>query len=97
MERHILTCLLVLGIIKTNGLIALSRYPIKYLELDFVSINFKITILSTLTSQMLLLFCRIKTFLLLFLSLQISTLLFYQKQFVISYYLIDMSIFLKIS
>ena len=42
---------IILGITKTNGLISLSKYPVKYLELDF------------------------KTFLVLFLSLQISTLL----------------------
>ena len=36
---HVLTYPLILGIVKTNGLIALSHFiPIKYLELDFVSI-----------------------------------------------------------
>ena len=48
---NVLAYPLILGIIKTNGLIALSKYSIKYLELVFVSINFEITILSTLTSQ----------------------------------------------
>ena len=37
--------------IKTNGLIVLSKYPVKYLELVFVLTNFEVTILSTLTSQ----------------------------------------------
>ena len=48
---NVLTYLLILGIIKTHGLIVLSKYPIKYLELVFVLTNFEITILSTLTSQ----------------------------------------------
>ena len=42
---NVLAYPLILGIIKTNGLIALSKYSIKYLELVFVSINFEITIL----------------------------------------------------
>ena len=42
---------LVLGIIKTNGPRTFAKYPIKYLELVFVSTNFEMTILSTLTSQ----------------------------------------------
>ena len=42
---------LILGIIKTNALIALSNFnPVKYLELVFVLTNFEITMLSTLTS-----------------------------------------------
>ena len=48
---NILTYPLILGIIKTIGLIALSKYSIKYLELVFVLTNFEITILSALTSQ----------------------------------------------
>ena len=48
---NVLTYPPILGIIKTNGLIVLSIYPIKYLELVFVLTNFEITILSTLTSQ----------------------------------------------
>ena len=39
------------GIIKTNGHIALAKYPIKYLELLFTLISFEITILPTLTTQ----------------------------------------------
>ena len=39
---NVLTHPLILGIIKTNILTALSEYPIKYLELVFVSINFEI-------------------------------------------------------
>ena len=58
-----LTYPLILGIIKTDGLIVLSKYPIKYLELVFVSINFEKTILSTLPSQIIIgFFCRIKPF-----------------------------------
>ena len=45
------TCPLILVIIKTNGLVSLSKYPIKYLELAFVLTNFEITILTTLTTQ----------------------------------------------
>ena len=52
---NVLTYPLTLGIIKTNGLIALSNFiTIKYLELVFVLNNFiiiLITILSTLTFQ----------------------------------------------
>ena len=39
------------GNTETNGLITLSKHPIKYLKLLFASINFEMTILSTLTSQ----------------------------------------------
>ena len=43
---------LILGILKTNGLIVLSNFiPSTYLELVFVSTNFEKTMLSTLTSQ----------------------------------------------
>ena len=41
----------MLGNIKTGGLITLSKYPIKYLELVFISTNVEINILSTLTFQ----------------------------------------------
>ena len=44
---HVLTYPLILGIRKSNSLIALSEYPIKYLELVFILTNFEITILST--------------------------------------------------
>ena len=67
---------LTLGIIKTNGLIASSKYSIKYLELVFVLPHFEIAISSTLTSQIFIdSFCRIKL-----LSLQILTLFYYQKK-----------------
>ena len=67
-----LTYPLILGNIKTNDLITLSKYSIKHLELVFVLTNFEITILSTLTSEkciglnhkiflLLLLFCQIST------------------------------------
>ena len=49
---NLLTNTLILGNTKTNGLITLSKYLMKYLELVFVSSNLEITILSTLTSQM---------------------------------------------
>ena len=39
--------LLILCNIKNNGVIVLSKNPMKYLELVFVSINFKMTILLT--------------------------------------------------
>ena len=45
----VLTYSLILGNIKTNGLVTSSKYPIKYLELFFVSIKFDITILSAST------------------------------------------------
>ena len=50
---NVLAYPLILGIMKTNGLIALSKYPIQYLELVFVLNYFEITIFSTLTSQIL--------------------------------------------
>ena len=42
---------LILGNIKTNGLIISSKYPIKYLELFFFSTNFEMTISLTSISQ----------------------------------------------
>ena len=47
------TCPLILVIIKTNGLVSLSKYPIKYLELAFVLTNFETIILWKLMSQIL--------------------------------------------
>ena len=41
---------LILANSKTNGLITLYKYTVKYLELVFVSTNFEIIILPTLTS-----------------------------------------------
>ena len=38
---NILTHSLILGIIKTKGLLSLSEYPIKYLELALVLTNFR--------------------------------------------------------
>ena len=70
---------LILGIIKSNGVIALSKYQIQNLELVFVLTNFEITMFTILTSQFLQVFLQHKTFLLLFLSLQISALLYYEK------------------
>ena len=64
---NVLTYPPILGIIKTNGLIALSKYPIKYLELVFALSNFEATILSTLTSQTFIGLLQHKNFLLLFL------------------------------
>ena len=42
---------LILSISKINGLIALHKYQIQYLELIFVLTNFEINILSTLTHK----------------------------------------------
>ena len=53
----------MLGNIKADGLKTLSKYPIKYLELVFVSINFEITILSTSSSKIFIVFLYYKTFL----------------------------------
>ena len=41
---NILIYPIILGIIKTNGLMVLSKYPIKYLQLVFVLTNFEVTI-----------------------------------------------------
>ena len=43
-SQKFLTYPLIVGNIKTNCLVTSSKYPIKYLELFFVSINFEITI-----------------------------------------------------
>ena len=43
-SQKFLTCPPIVGNIKTNCLVTSSKYPIKYLELFFVSINFEITI-----------------------------------------------------
>ena len=51
LNLNVLTDPVMLNIIKTNGLIVLSKYSVKYLELIFVLPNFEITILSTLTAQ----------------------------------------------
>ena len=50
-ELNVLIYQQIFGIMKTNGLIALSKYPIKYLELVPVLISIELTILSILTSQ----------------------------------------------
>ena len=42
---NVLTYPLILDNIKTNGLITLFKYQMKYLELFFVSANFEMTIL----------------------------------------------------
>ena len=94
---NVLTYLFILGIIKTNGVTSLSKYPIKYLELVFVLTNFEITILSALKSQIFIVFFfffffQHKTFLLQFLSFQASPLLYYRKKIVIMFWLVDLSI-----
>ena len=80
---NVLTYPLILGIIKSNCLIALSKYPIQYLESVFVLTNFEITILSTLIFQIFIGFLQNETFLLLFLSLQILIYYTMNKKFVI--------------
>ena len=60
----------ILDNVETDGLITLSKYPIKYFELVFVSSNFGRTILSTLTSQIFIAFLHHKYFLLILLSRQ---------------------------
>ena len=47
----VLTYPIILANIKTNALISSFKYPIKYLKLFYVSINFEITTLSASTSQ----------------------------------------------
>ena len=81
---------LILGNIKTNGLITSSKYPIKYLESVFVLINFETNMLSTLTSRIFifsvlfillfiyLFFCTIKFLLLLLLFYQSSRSLYFE-------------------
>ena len=98
---NVVTYPLILGNIKTNCLITISKYPIKQLELVFVSTNFEITNLSNfinITSQISLGFFEPYIFSFCFLlSCQISTLLYYQKKiFVIIFKLADTNIFLRI-
>ena len=76
----VLTYLLILGNIKTNGHIISSKYSIKYLKLSFFSINFETTVLSTLTCQIFFFLLHHKTLLLLLLSYQMSTILYYRKK-----------------
>ena len=53
----------ILDITKTNGVITLSKYPTEYFKLVFVSTNFEITRLPTLTSQIFfVIFSTIKLF-----------------------------------
>ena len=80
---NVLTYPLILGIIKTNGLLTLYKYPIKYLELLFVVTNFEITISLTLTSQIFIGFFPTKNFSFAIFVSQSSTLLYYEKDFVI--------------
>ena len=54
---NVLKSPLILGNNKTNGLINSSKYPIKYLELYFISTNFEMTKLLTSTSQIFIGFC----------------------------------------
>ena len=71
--------------IKTNGLKALSKYPIRYLKLAFVLTNFQMTMLLTYTKFNIPnsygFFCTIKCFFCFFLSRQISKLLYYQSYY----------------
>ena len=69
---NVSTYQLILDNINTNGLITLFKYPIKYLELVFVSTNVEMTKLLTSTSQVFKGFFAI--ILLLLLSRQISAL-----------------------
>ena len=94
-----LTYLLPLGNIKTNGLITLSNYPIKYLELVFVSTYFEMTILSTLTSGFFFFFfffCTIKYFFSYFYFAKSQHYYTINKIFVITFWLIDRNLFLRI-
>ena len=75
----LLTYSLILGNIKTNDLITLSKYSMKYLELVFLSTNFERTILSTLPSQIFFVFSHYKILILILLPHQILTLLYCQK------------------
>ena len=64
----VLTYPLILGNMKSNGLITSSKYPFRYLGLLFVSINFVTTILSISPSKFLLVFLHHKIPFLLLLS-----------------------------
>ena len=56
LSLKVLTYPLISGNIKTNGLITSPKNAIKYFELFFILINFEITILSTSTSQIFVVF-----------------------------------------
>ena len=49
----VLTYTLILGNIKTNGLITTTKNPLVYYEIFFIPIKFEVTILSTLTSNII--------------------------------------------
>ena len=57
------------------------KYPIENLELVFFLTNFEMIISSALTSKIVINFLQHKTFLLIFMSLQISSLLYYGNNF----------------
>ena len=59
---NVLTYPLVLGIIKTNSLIVLSKYPIKCLELVFLLTNFEIYMIKINIPNFYRPFCSIKIF-----------------------------------
>ena len=71
---------LILSLIKTNGLIALSKYPIQYLELVFVLTNFLVNYINNINIPSF--FFSIKLFFY-YLFLQILTLLYYEQKCVI--------------
>ena len=78
LSLNVLTYPHILGNIKTNGLITSSKYSIKDLELFFVSVKFEIIISSK--SQIFIVFLHQKILILLLLSHQILTLLYYKKK-----------------
>ena len=69
---NVVTYTLILGIININGLIALPKYPIKYLEIVSVLTNLEMTILSTLISQIFIRIFAASNYFSLSLSLSLS-------------------------
>ena len=75
---NVLTHSLILRDIKTNGLITLFQYPIRYLESVFSSTDFKTNVLPILAFQVFTgVFLHQKFFLLLLFSCHISPLLYH--------------------
>ena len=93
LSLNILSNPLICGNIKTNNLLTLSEYLVKYLELVFVSTNFEITILSILTSQIFIGFFSSKKFFFCYFYHSKSQHYYTIKTFfVIIFQLIDMSL-----
>ena len=93
---NVLIYQVILGNIKTNSCIPSSKYVIKYLELFFVSTNIEMAIFINIRIPNFIILLHHAILLLLLSFHQVSTLSYYQKNFVFFFWLIDTNIFLRI-